>query len=71
MTMIEAIELRVILDSRGNHTVEADVMTTTGFGRSAAPAGASTGSREAKVRPPNDAVENAISNLIPALILLV
>jgi enolase len=68
MTMIEAIELRVILDSRGNHTVEADVMTTTGFGRSAAPAGASTGSREAKVRPPNDAVENAISNLIPALI---
>ncbi|OPY37182.1 MAG: Enolase [Methanoregula sp. PtaU1.Bin051] len=68
MTMIEAIELRVILDSRGNQTVEADVMTTTGFGRSAAPAGASTGSREAKVRPPQDAVENAVSNLIPALI---
>jgi enolase len=68
MTMIEAIELRVILDSRGNHTVEADILTTTGFGRAAAPAGASTGSREAKVRPPREAVENATTNLIPVLI---
>ena len=38
MTMIEAIELRVILDSRGNPTVEADILTTSGFGRAAAPA---------------------------------
>jgi enolase len=68
MTMIEAIELRVILDSRGNQTVEADILTTTGFGRAAAPAGASTGSREAKVRPPREAVENATTNLIPVLI---
>ncbi|MGD1005133.1 MAG: phosphopyruvate hydratase [Methanoregulaceae archaeon] len=68
MTMIEAIELRVILDSRGNQTVEADILTTTGFGRAAAPAGASTGSLEAKVRPPKEAVENAIANLIPTLI---
>lgn len=68
MTMIEAIGLRVILDSRGNPTVEADVITTTGFGRAAAPGGASTGSREAKVRPPVDAVENAASNLIEALV---
>ena len=68
MTMIEAIELRVILDSRGNQTVEADILTTTGFGRAAAPAGASTGSLEAKVRPPKEAVENAITNLIPTLI---
>jgi enolase len=66
--MIEAIELRVILDSRGNQTVEADILTTTGFGRAAAPAGASTGSLEAKVRPPKEAVENAIANLIPTLI---
>lgn len=68
MTTIEVIELRTILDSRGNPTVEADVYTTGGFGRSAAPSGASTGSLEAKVRPPKDAVDNAITNLIPALI---
>ena len=68
MTMIEAIGLRVILDSRGNQTVEADVITTSGFGRAAAPAGASTGSREAKVRPPQEAVENASGNLIEALV---
>jgi enolase len=68
MTMIEAIELRIILDSRGNPTVEADVYTTTGFGRAAAPAGASTGSREAKARAPKEAVENGMANLLPALI---
>jgi enolase len=68
MTLIEAIELRVILDSRGNPTVEADIHTTNGFGRAAAPAGASTGSREAKVRPPNEAVENATTHVLPALI---
>jgi enolase len=68
MTIIEAIELRVILDSRGNPTVEAEVYTTNGFGRAAAPAGASTGSREAKVRPPVEAVESATSNVLPALI---
>jgi enolase len=68
MTTIEVIELRTILDSRGNPTVEADVYTTGGFGRSAAPSGASTGSLEAKVRPPKEAVDNALANLVPALI---
>jgi enolase len=68
MTTIEVIELRTILDSRGNPTVEADIHTTAGFGRSAAPSGASTGSLEAKVRPPAEAVDYAIQNLIPALI---
>ena len=68
MTTIEVIELRTILDSRGNPTVEADIHTTGGFGRSAAPSGASTGSLEAKVRPPKEAVDNALANLIPALI---
>ncbi|NLD56952.1 MAG: enolase, partial [Methanomicrobiales archaeon] len=46
MTTIEVIELRKILDSRGNATVEADIRTSTGFGRSAAPSGASTGKFE-------------------------
>jgi len=68
MTMIEAIALRVILDSRGNQTVEADVITTSGFGRAAAPSGASTGSREAKVLPAAEAVDNASGNVIETLI---
>jgi enolase len=68
MTTIEVIELRTILDSRGNPTVEADIYTTGGYGRSAAPSGASTGTLEAKVRPPKEAVDNAIQNVIPALI---
>jgi len=68
MTTIEVIEVRTILDSRGNTTVEADIHTQNGFGRSAAPSGASTGSLEAKVKPSKEAVEYAIQNVIPALI---
>ena len=34
------------MDSRGNPTIEIDVITWNGFGRAAAPSGASTGSRE-------------------------
>jgi enolase len=68
MTIIEVIELRTILDSRGNPTVEADVYTSGGYGRSAAPSGASTGSLEAKVKPPREAVDFAIQNVLPALI---
>jgi enolase len=68
MTIIEVIELRTILDSRGNPTVEADVYTSSGFGRSAAPSGASTGSLEAKVKPPREAVDFALQNVLPALI---
>jgi enolase len=42
------IHAREILDSRGNPTVEADVITELGaIGRAAVPSGASTGSREA------------------------
>ncbi len=68
MTIIEEISLRTILDSRGNPTVEADIYTSCGFGRAAAPSGASTGTYEAKVRPPAEAVENARQHLIPSLI---
>lgn len=68
MTTIEVIELRTILDSRGNMTVEADIHTPGGFGRSAAPSGASTGTLEAKVKPPREAVEYAVQNVLPALI---
>ena len=48
MAKIEKIQARQILDSRGNPTVEVDVVTDKGFlGRAAVPSGASTGSREA------------------------
>ena len=48
MTAIVDITGREILDSRGNPTVEVDVLLETGaFGRAAAPSGASTGAHEA------------------------
>src|SRR4051812_1228408 len=48
MSLIEQITARQIFDSRGNPTVEVDVITENGFlGRAAVPSGASTGSHEA------------------------
>ena len=48
MTDIEVIVGREILDSRGNPTVEADVILSSGaIGRAAVPSGASTGEHEA------------------------
>ena len=47
-SIIEHIQAREILDSRGNPTVEVDVFLTDGtMGRAAVPSGASTGEREA------------------------
>jgi enolase len=47
-TTIELVEAREILDSRGNPTVEVDVVTADGsVGRAAVPSGASTGAHEA------------------------
>jgi enolase len=48
MTTIDSVFAREILDSRGNPTVEADVVLESGvLGRAAVPSGASTGEREA------------------------
>ena len=48
MSVIEMIEAREILDSRGNPTVEVDVILEDGsMGRAAVPSGASTGVHEA------------------------
>ncbi|MBN2886774.1 MAG: phosphopyruvate hydratase [Chromatiaceae bacterium] len=48
MSEIIDIRAREVLDSRGNPTVEADVITANGaIGRAVVPSGASTGSREA------------------------
>ncbi len=48
MGQIVSVHAREILDSRGNPTIEVDVMTASGyFGRAAVPSGASTGENEA------------------------
>src|SRR5712671_3855437 len=48
MSAIVDVRGREIIDSRGNPTVEADVVLASGsIGRAAVPSGASTGSREA------------------------
>ena len=48
MSKISKIIARQIFDSRGNPTVEVDVLTDNGFlGRAAVPSGASTGEHEA------------------------
>ena len=48
MTTISCVKAREILDSRGNPTIEVDVILANGtMGRAAVPSGASTGKREA------------------------
>lgn len=55
MSIIASIHARQILDSRGNPTVEVDVLTTNGvLGRAAVPSGASTGAHEAVELRDND-----------------
>jgi enolase len=61
-SIIEDIRVRKILDSRGNPTVEVDVITWNGFGRAAAPSGASTGAREV-VAFPEGGVDKIISEV--------
>ncbi|MGB0758963.1 MAG: phosphopyruvate hydratase [Rubripirellula sp.] len=71
MTLIEAIHARQILDSRGNPTVEAEVLLSDGsHGRAAVPSGASTGVHEAWELRDGDksiymgkGVQNAVSNV--------
>ena len=48
MSIIIKVHARQILDSRGNPTIEVDVVTENGvLGRAAVPSGASTGEHEA------------------------
>ncbi len=55
MSFINNITARQILDSRGNPTIEVDVITESGtLGRAAVPSGASTGSHEAVELRDND-----------------
>lgn len=79
MASIKSIHARWILDSRGNPTVEADVVLDDGsFGRAAVPSGASTGAAEAiELRDGGDrfmgkgvdqAVANVNDKIAPALV---
>lgn len=55
MSQIKEINAREIIDSRGNPTVEAEVILSSGeIGRAAVPSGASTGSREALEKRDHD-----------------
>ncbi|MBU5617823.1 phosphopyruvate hydratase [Psychrobacter sp. TAE2020] len=71
VTAIKDIRAREILDSRGNPTIEADVILADGtVGRAAVPSGASTGSREAielrdgdKDRYMGKGVKKAVANV--------
>jgi len=79
MSTISDINAREVLDSRGNPTVEADVILTGGaMGRAAVPSGASTGEHEALELRDGDkrrylgkgvvkAVKNIIEKIKPAL----
>jgi enolase len=79
MPQITKIHARQVLDSRGNPTVEVDVITQSGkIGRASVPSGASTGSREALELRDGDksrymgkgvlkAVENINKVIAPAL----
>ena len=55
MSYIAEVQARQILDSRGNPTVEVDIITDEGvLGRAAVPSGASTGIHEAVELRDND-----------------
>ncbi len=66
--LIEDVLARRIFDSRGNPTIEVDVYVEGGFGRAAAPAGASTGTYEAVAIPVEDAISKIESDLCERLI---
>ena len=79
MALIEQVGAREILDSRGNPTVEVEVLLDDGsFGRAAVPSGASTGAHEAVELRDDDerylgkgvtkAVEAVLDILAPAVI---
>ena len=61
-SVIEDVHVRKILDSRGNSTIEVDVITWKGFGRSAAPSGLSIGSKEV-ISFPQGGVDIVVSEL--------
>ena len=82
MSKIKAVNAREILDSRGNPTVEVEVLLEDkSIGRSAVPSGASTGAFEAAElrdggsrylgKGVTSAVRNVIEKIAPAVVGIV
>ena len=70
-TQIKEVTVRKIFNSRGEETIEVDIVTNSGFGRTAAPAGASKGLAEVVYYPKGDvdaAVEIVEKLIAPKLI---
>ncbi len=65
-TSIEDVWARKVFNSRGEITIEVEVYTAAGFGRAAAPSGASTGKHEVPAFPEGgpDAALEAFENLV-------
>jgi enolase len=61
-TVIEDIIARKVFNNRGEETVEVDIITTSGFGRVAAPAGKSRGKTEV-VYYPQGGVDQAVKKI--------
>ncbi|MEM2103987.1 MAG: enolase C-terminal domain-like protein [Candidatus Bathyarchaeia archaeon] len=61
-TVIEDIIARKVFNSRGEETIEVDVITNSGFGRASAPAGASRGKAEV-VYYPQGGVDEAVKKV--------
>jgi enolase len=56
-TVIEDVIARKVLNSRGEETIEVDIITTSGFGRASAPAGKSRGKAEVIYYPQGGVAE--------------
>jgi len=70
-SVIEDVTARKIFNSRGEETVEIDIVTTAGFGRASAPAGASKGKAEVAPYPKggvDEAIRKAEELVVPELI---
>jgi len=70
-TVIEDVIARKVLNCRGEETIEIDVITTLGFGRTAAPAGKSRGKAEVTYYPQggvDQAIEKVEETVAPELV---
>lgn len=70
-SVIEDVEARKLFNSRGEETLEIDVVTAEGFGRASAPAGASKGKAEVASYPKggvDKAIETVEELIIPELV---
>ena len=70
-SVIEDVTARKIFNSRGEETLEIDIVTTAGFGRASAPAGASKGKAEVAPYPEggvDEAIKKAEELIVPELI---